>query len=136
MGMSLSEGIGLAFGVLAAMALVSFLVYVRMAQGGLEPGQRWRVLTSLWVLVLGLIALLFALQALSGGPIIGGAPSTGLWLGLQPRQIVALGLAAVLLIFGYARLRRLLEPLEIAPAPPARPLPPPVVDTTSDDTES
>ena len=114
MDMSIGEAIGLAVGVLAALGLASFLVYAKMRQVGLEGPERRQVLVSLWLLVLGLIALLFALRALSGGPIVGGSPSTGVWLGLQPRQVAALVLAMALLVAGYVRLRCLLDPLEAA----------------------
>ena len=121
MDMPLSQAIALAVAILLALAFVSVLASVKMSQGGVDPRRRRQVLTSLWLLVLGLIALLFALMVLSGGPVIGGSPAAGMWLGLKPRQMVALALAVVLLVIGYARLRGILAPLEaagpIAPAP-------------------
>ena len=131
MDMSLTEAIALAVAVLMALALVSFLVTVKLAQSGMGPTGRRQVLVSLWLLIVGLVALLLALRALSGGPLVEGAPSTGIWLGLQPRQVVALALAIVLLVVGYARLRRILEPLEgQPPVMPASDAPTPPVDET------
>jgi len=118
----INEAIAMGVAVVLALGLVSFLAYARMAQGGLPAARRRDVLVALWLLVLGLIALLLALRVLSGGPVIGRSPSTGgMWLGLQPRQVVALGIAIVLLIVGYARMRYVLQPLESGgpPVPPA-----------------
>jgi hypothetical protein len=123
MDMSIGEAVGLAAGILAALGLASFLVTTKLRQAGLGGPERRQVLVSLWLLVLGLIALLFALRALSGGPVVAGSPSSGVWLGLQPRQVVALLLAVALLVGGYMRLRRLLEPLEAAATGVAAPPP-------------
>ena len=129
MDMSPAEAIAMGVAVLMALALVSFLAHARMSQGGVDAPRRRQVLTSLWLLVLGLIALLFALRAVSGGPVVAGGPSTGLWLGLQPRQVAALALALVLLIAGYARLRGILATLEVEPPRALGPdMPAPPVD--------
>ena len=115
---SVAEGIAMFVAVAMAMALVSYLLYGRMVQSGLAPQRRREVLLSLWLLVLGLIALLFALRELSGGPVVGGYPAAGgIWLGLQPRQLVAMGLAIVLLIFGYMRIRKILQVIEAEEEP-------------------
>jgi hypothetical protein len=111
--LSVPEAIALGVAVLLALALVSVLANMKMAEGGLPPERRGRVLTSLWLLLAGLLVLLFALRLLAGGPVIGGSPTSGgLWLGLHPRQLAALGLAVVLLILGTLRLRAILQPLE------------------------
>ena len=50
-------------------------------------------------------------------------------LGLEPRQVVALSVAMVLLILGYTRIRKILQPLETAePLGPPPPVPSPEVD--------
>ncbi len=120
----INEAIAMFVAVLMALGLVSFLAYAKMAQAGLPPRRRQQTLAAVWLLVLGLIALLLALRVLSGGPVIGGSPTAGgVWLGLQPRQVIALLAAVALLIIGYMRLRAVLQPLEdeapSAASPPA-----------------
>jgi hypothetical protein len=122
MSIPVNEALSMFVAVLMALALVSYLAYGRMAQAGLPPQRRRDVLVALWLLVCGLIALLLALRVASGGPALGGSPAAGgIWLGLEPRQVVALLTAIVLLIVGYARIRVVLQPLESGepPVPPA-----------------
>jgi len=119
--MSVPEAIGLAVAILMALGLVSLLAHAKMMEGGFDARRRRHVLISLWLLVFGLIALLVALRALSGGPAIGGSPTTGLWLGLQPRQVAVLVIALALVMVGVVGLRRILTPLQAAP--PAAPAP-------------
>jgi len=121
--MPLGEGIGLAVAVGLALGLISLLVSAQMTAANIGPARRRQALLSLWLVVLGLIALLFALRALTGGPVIGGSPSTGLWLGHQPRQIAALVVAAVLLVVGFVRLHSILAGAMPRPSIPDRPPP-------------
>ncbi len=124
MSIPVNEAIAMFVAVLLALGLVSFLAYGRMMQAGLSAPRCQQVLVSLWLLVLGLIALLVALRVVSGGPVIGGSPTAGgVWLGLEPHQVIALVAAIVLLIIGYARIRGILQPLESG-EPPRPPEPP------------
>lgn len=128
-----NEAIALFVAVLLALGLVTFLAYARMAQAGWPAARRRDVLISLWLLVFGLIALLLALRAFSGGPVVGGsATAGGVWLGLAPRQVAALLLAVVLVIVGYARIRYTLQPLESG----EHPVPPVTDDPTGSDQDT
>jgi len=129
----INEAIAMFVAVLMALGLVSFLAYAKMAQAGLPPRRRQQTLGAVWLLVLGLIALLLALRVLSGGPVIGGSPTGGgVWLGLQPRQVIALLAAVALLIIGYMRLRVVLQP----PADEAPFVGPPPADSSTPDEET
>jgi len=131
MSIPANEAIAMFVAVLMALALVSYLAYGQMMQAGLPALRRRQVLVALWLLVGGLIALLLALRVLSGGPVIGGTPTTdGIWMGLAPRQIIALVGAILLLIIGYVRLRSVLQPL--GSGEPASPPAPPDADSGSD----
>lgn len=119
------EAMGMFVAVVLALSLVSFLAYAKMTQGGVPPGRKRQALVSLWLIVFGLIALLFALQVVGGGPTIGRKPGGGIWLGLEPRQVVAMLVAIVLLVVGYAGVRKVLGPLEAAGPPGPPPAEPP-----------
>ncbi|MEI6502764.1 MAG: hypothetical protein WCP21_17280 [Armatimonadota bacterium] len=115
---STSELIGLAVAITAALALLSYLMYAKARDTGLSRRRAYRLLAELWVLIWGMLVVLFATRVFVGTPLLEGSVSEGL---ISPAQLstadwVALTIAVVVLFAGLLYLRKIIRVLDPPPA--------------------
>jgi hypothetical protein len=129
-----NELIGLFVAIAAALAFVSYLLFAKGMEAGLSRRRVYRTLVAVWIVVLGLLALLFGVRALVGTPLVSGGPAEGgLSLAqMTPAKWALTALAIVLVCVGGSWLRRTVQAFERVPRP-AKPAPP-AANSDSDET--
>lgn len=121
----LNELVALAVALALALGLLSLLLWARGLSAGMPRSRVRRALLSLWLIIVGLMALLVAVRGVLGTPLIGGSYAEGqVWLAdITGPQWILLGLVAAVVLAAAVWLRRLLRPFMLAPAPPTEPTP-------------
>ncbi|MEI6501919.1 MAG: hypothetical protein WCP21_12940 [Armatimonadota bacterium] len=124
---STSEMLGLVVAIAAALAFISYLMYAKGMDTGLSRRRTYRLLGELWVLIWGMLVLLFAARAFVGTPLLEGSVSEGIISPAQlaPAHWAAIAVAVAVIFAGLLYLRKIVLVLD----PPrthakAKPLPP------------
>ncbi len=117
---TITEWMGFGACVIAATALVSYLIYVKAVSDGHPPGAIWRSLAVLWLCLGAAVAVLITARALLGGALFDlslGQETVRWWVG-GSRQIYIGATAAAILVgllwLALRSVRGLQEP--VAPA--------------------
>ena len=124
---STSEMMGLAVAIATALAFLSYLMYAKAKDTGLSRWRAYRLLAELWVLVWGLLAVLFATRAFVGTPLLEGSASEGIIspAQLSPAHWAAITVAVAVIFAGLLYLRKIIRVLDPPPVSAKRePLPP------------
>ena len=100
---SASEGIGFGACVIAAMALVSYLIYLKASSQGHPRGVIRRGLVTIWLCLGTGLAVLIAARAALGGPLFDVNLGQGRlwWQPVAPAQMIILA-GAVATVVGLA----------------------------------
>ena len=113
---TITEWIGFGACIIAATALLSYLIYVKAVSEGHPRGAVWQALATLWLCLGAAMAVLITARALLGGALFDlslGQETVKWWVG-GSRQIY-IGAAAAAILVGLLWLalrsvRRLQEP--------------------------
>ena len=102
-----NELIGLFVAVVAALAFVSYLLYAKGMDAGLSRRRVWRTLAAVWLVVLGLLAVLLALRAVIGTPVVEGSTFGGISVAqMTPAKWALLAVAIVVVCAAALWLRQ------------------------------
>ncbi len=113
---TITEWIGFGACVIAATALLSYLIYVKAVSEGHPPGVIWRALAVVWLCLGAAMAVLITARALLGGALFDlslGQETVKWWVGGSHQIYVGAAAAAILvglLWLALRSVRRLQEP--------------------------
>ncbi len=113
---TITEWIGFGACVIAATALLSYLIYVKAVSEGHPPGVIWRALAVVWLCLGAAMAVLITARALLGGALFDlslDQETVKWWVGGSHQIYVGAAAAAILvglLWLALRSVRRLQEP--------------------------
>jgi hypothetical protein len=121
---SFSETVGLIVALAMGLAFISYLLYARGMDAGFPRRHMLRTVALLWLVVYGVLALLFAVRWLIGTPLVEGSVTMGglSFATLTPAKWALLVVAIIAVSAAGLWLRATVQSFERTQA---RPLPPP-----------